>query len=111
MKILKIIGIVVGAIVIILAGLILMQPAKGHVEKSVVINAPASAIFPHLNSLEKFVAWSPWAKMDPTVKNTYEGAAAGVSAKMQWDGPETGKGTQWISESVENERVKTGLNV
>ncbi|MFM8743796.1 MAG: SRPBCC family protein [Cytophagales bacterium] len=109
MKILKIIGIVVGAIVIILAGLILIQPAKGHVEKSVVINAPASTIFPHLNSLEKFVAWSPWAKMDPTVKNTYEGAAAGVGAKMQWDGPETGKGTQWISESVENERVKTGL--
>lgn len=109
MKILKIIGIVVGAIVIILAGLILIQPAKGHVEKSVVINASASAIFPHLNNLEKFVAWSPWSKMDPAAKNTYEGAAAGVGAKMRWDGPETGKGTQWISESVENERVKTGL--
>jgi hypothetical protein len=90
MKILKIIGIVVGAIVIILAGLI-------------------SAIFPHLNNLEKFVAWSPWSKMDPAAKNTYEGAAAGVGAKMRWDGPETGKGTQWIIESVENERVKTGL--
>jgi uncharacterized membrane protein len=109
MKILKIIGIVVGAIVIILAGLILMQPAKGHVEKSIVINAPASAIFPHLNNLEKFVAWSPWSKMDPAAKNTYEGAAAGVGAKMRWDGPETGKGMQWITESVENERVKTGL--
>ena len=68
-----------------------MQPAKGHVEKSVVINAPASAIFPHLNSIEKFVAWSPWAKMDPTVKNSYEGAAAGVGAKMQWDGPKQEK--------------------
>lgn len=109
MKILKIIGVILLAIVVILLGLILMQPAKGHVEKSVVINAPASAIFPHLNNLEKFVAWSPWSKMDPAAKNTFEEPAAGVGAKMQWDGPETGKGSQWISESVENERVKTGL--
>ncbi|MFM7853871.1 MAG: SRPBCC family protein [Flammeovirgaceae bacterium] len=109
MKALKIIGIVLGVIVVILAGLILIQPSRGHVEKSVVINAPASAIFPHLNNLEKFVAWSPWSKMDPAAKNTYEGAAAGVGAKMQWDGPNTGKGAQWIIESVENERVKTGL--
>lgn len=109
MKILKIIGVILLAIVVILLGLILMQPAKGHVEKSVVINAPASAIFPHLNNLEKFVAWSPWSKMDPAAKNTFEEPVAGVGAKMQWDGPETGKGSQWISESVENERVKTGL--
>ena len=109
MKILKIIGVILLAMVVILLGLILMQPAKGHVEKSVVINAPASAIFPHLNNLEKFVAWSPWSKMDPAAKNTFEEPAAGAGAKMKWDGSETGKGSQWISESVENERVKTGL--
>jgi carbon monoxide dehydrogenase subunit G len=109
MKALKIIGIIIGISIVILAGLILMQPSQGHVEKSVVINAPASAIFPHLNNLEKFVAWSPWAKMDPNAKNTYEGVAAGVGAKMHWDGPSTGKGSQWVIESVENERVKTGL--
>ena len=111
MKALKIIGIVVGAIVLLLAVYIMaIVPAKGHVEKSIVINAPASAVFTHLNDLKKFVVWSPWSKMDPEAKNSYEGAEAGVGAKMNWDGKDMGKGSQWIEESVDNERVKTGLS-
>ncbi|MBI3218055.1 MAG: SRPBCC family protein [Bacteroidetes bacterium] len=110
MKILKFIGIGIGALLVLIIGYVLaFAPAKGHVEQSVVINAPASAIFPHLNNMEKFVAWSPWSKMDPAAKNTYEGAAAGVGAKMNWVGEKTGTGSQWVVESVENERVKTGL--
>ena len=110
MKALKMIGIGVGVIVLLLVVYIMaFVPAKGHVEKSIVINAPASAVFAHLNDLKKFVAWSPWSKMDPEAKNSYEGAEAGVGAKMSWDGIETGKGSQWIEESVENELVKTGL--
>ena len=111
MKALKIIGIGVGVIVFLLVVYIMaFVPAKGHVEKSVVINAPAYAVFTHLNDLKKFVAWSPWSKMDPEAKNSYEGAEAGVGAKMNWDGKDMGKGSQWIEESVENERVKTGLS-
>lgn len=111
MKALKMIGIVVGAIVLLLAVYIMaFVPVKGHVEKSIVINAPASAVFTHLNDLKKFVVWSPWSKMDPEAKNSYEGAEAGVGAKMNWDGKDMGKGSQWIEESVENERVKTGLS-
>lgn len=109
MKVLKVIGIIVGALIVIAVGVVVMQPAQGHVEKSVVINAPAGSIFPYLNNLEKFVTWSPWSKMDPTAKNTFEGAPAGVGSKMRWDGPKTGKGAQWITESLENERVNTGL--
>jgi carbon monoxide dehydrogenase subunit G len=109
MKALKIIGIILAAIIVIILAAVFMQPAKGHVEKSVTINAPASAIFPHMNDLKKFVVWSPWSKMDPTAKQTFEGAVAGVGAKMAWDGPVTKTGSQWIVESVENERVKTGL--
>jgi Polyketide cyclase / dehydrase and lipid transport len=109
MKALKIIGIILAAIIVIVLVVVFMQPGKGHVEKSVTINAPASAIFPHMNDLKKFVVWSPWSKMDPTAKQTFEGAVAGVGAKMAWDGPVTKTGSQWIVESVENERVKTGL--
>ncbi len=110
MRILKFIGLgIVGLLALIIAYVFAFAPDKGHVEQSIVINAPASAIFPHLNNMEKFVAWSPWSKMDPTAKNTYEGAAAGVGARMNWVGEKTGTGSQWVIESVENERVKTGL--
>ncbi|NOS91639.1 MAG: SRPBCC family protein [Cyclobacteriaceae bacterium] len=110
MRILKFIGLgIVGLLVLIIAYVFAFAPDKGHVEQSVVINAPASVIFPHLNNMEKFVAWSPWSKMDPDAKNTYEGAAAGVGARMNWVGEKTGTGSQWVVESVENERVKTGV--
>lgn len=75
-----------------------------------MINAPASTIFPHLNNMKSFAAWSPWSKMDPNAKQTFEGAEAGVGAKMNWDGESMGKGSQGVEESVENERVKTGLS-
>lgn len=109
MKTLKIIGFVVIGILALAFALVLVQPSKGHVEKSIVMNAPASAIFPHLNNLKSFTAWSPWSKMDPESKQTFEGPEAGVDAKMSWDGPQTGRGSQVITQSVENEKVKVAL--
>lgn len=110
MKILKIVGIVVLAIVVILLAAVLMQPAQGHVEKSIVINAPPASVFFHVNSYKTFKSWSPWAKMDPEAAYTFEGPEQGVGAKMNWSGEKTGKGSQWITESEENKRVKSGLS-
>ncbi len=109
MKILKILGILVSGLLVIALVAVFMQPAKGHVEKSIVINAPASAIFPYVNNMKNFTTWSPWSKMDPEAKQTFEGAEAGIGAKMSWSGEKTGKGTQWIETSVENVSVKSGL--
>ncbi len=113
MKALKIIGIAIGGllVLIIVIGLaaVLMQPAQGHVEKSIVINAPASSVFPEVSDFKKFNVWSPWAKMDPEAKQTFEGAASSVGHKMAWDGPKTGAGSQWIEEIRENEYVKNGM--
>ncbi len=109
MKALKIIGYVLAGLISVVVVVILAQPSHGHVDKSVVINSPASAIFPYLNNFKKGNEWSPWTKMDPESKQTFEGPEAGVNAKMSWDGPQTGKGSQIITESVENEKVKVAL--
>ncbi len=109
MKALRITGYVLVGLLAIVFVVALAQPNHGHVDKSVVINAPASAIFPYLNDFKKAAEWSPWTKMDPEAKQTFEGAEAGVNAKMSWDGEKTGNGTQLITESVENERIKIAL--
>lgn len=110
MKALKIIGIAVAVILVILGIVIAIQPSHGHIEKSIVINAPASAIFPEVSNFKNFIAWSPWSKMDPEVKQTFEGPDGEVGAKMNWDGPKTGTGSQWIEEIEENKRVKNGMS-
>lgn len=109
MKALKIIGIILLVIIAIGLVAVLMQPGQGHIEKSIVINAPASSVFAEVSDFQKFNAWSPWAKMDPEAKQTVEGAAASVGHKMSWDGPETGTGSQWTEEIRENEYVKNGM--
>ena len=109
MKAIKIIGVVLLAFIVILGIVIAMQPSQAHIEKSIVINAPASSIFPEVSNYRNFNVWSPWAKMDPEVKHSYEGPEAGVGSKMNWDGPKTGTGSQWIEGIEENKRVKSGM--
>jgi len=109
MKVLKIIGIILLAIIGICLIAVLMQPSQGHIEKSIVINAPASSVFAEVSDFEKFNVWSPWAKMDPEAKQTVEGPAASVGHKMAWNGPKTGTGEQWIEKIIENEYVKNGM--
>lgn len=109
MKALKIIGIVLLSIIVILLVVVLIQPSQGHIEKSVVINAPASAVYAEVSSFKNFNAWSPWAKMDPQATYSIGEVPSGMGAKMSWDGKTIGKGSQWIEEAVENQRVKCGL--
>ena len=110
MKILKIVGIVVLALLAILGIVIVMQPSEAHIKRSIVINASASSIFPEISNYKNFVVWSPWSKMDPGVKQTFEGTDATVGSKMTWDGPKTGKGSQWIEEIEEGKRVRSGMS-
>lgn len=109
MKALKILGIILAAIVVIGGIAISMQPAQGHVEKSIVINASPAMVYNELNSFKSFKEWSPWAKMDPEADYTFEGPESGAGAKMNWSGKKVGTGSQWIEESVENQRIKCGL--
>ena len=110
MKILKIIGVILVAIVVILGIVIALQPPKGHIEKSIVINASPAVVYRELNGFASMTKWSPWAKMDTAAQYVYEGPQSGVGAKVNWDGNKVGKGSQWIDESVENQRVNCQLS-
>lgn len=105
-KILIIFAVVVVAFVAVAA----MQPADFRVQRSITIAAPPAAIFPHVNDLHKFQEWSPWAKLDPNVKMTYEGPEAGTGAKYQWSGnSQVGAGAMSITDSRPNEKVEFKL--
>ncbi len=109
MKVLKIIGIVLLVIIVITGIVVLMQPAEGHIEKSIVINASPATVYKELNGFKSFKKWSPWAKMDPDATYVMEGPETGVGSKMSWDGKQVGKGSQWIEESVENQKIRNAL--
>ena len=97
-------------VVIVLVGVAYMLPREAHVERSIVIDRPAAAIFPLVNSLKRFNEWSPWAQYDPNVKMSFTGPDTGPGAAMHWVGnSKVGTGDQMITESIPDKRVNTDL--
>jgi Polyketide cyclase / dehydrase and lipid transport len=100
--------IVIGIIVVFV--LASRQPDDFKISRAGNISATASAIFPHVNTLQKWDAWSPWAKLDPNAKNSFEGPAEGVGAKMSWAGNnKVGVGSMTITESRPSDFVQFKL--
>jgi len=61
-------------------------PDDFRVQRTTSIKAPPEKIFPLINDLHRWGSWSPWEKMDPEMKRTYSGAAAGKGAAYAWQG-------------------------
>lgn len=105
--VLSLIGIVLAVFVIV----VLLQPSEFHVERSIEITAKPNKIFPHINNLKKANVWSPWAKLDPNIKQTYSGPEQGVGAQVSWTGNnQVGEGTMTIVESKLNQLVRNRLD-
>jgi hypothetical protein len=109
MKTLKIVGIVALALIVVLAIVIVMQPDNAHIEKSIMIDAPATSIFPEVSNYRNFNVWSPWSKMDPKAIQSFEGPEDSVGSTMSWNGPKTGTGSMTIEEIEKNKRVKSAM--
>ena len=108
---LKKILIAIVAIVVLLVIIIVTRPSDFHVERSATVNAPPTVVFDQVNNLHNWQAWSPWAKRDPTAKNSFEGPPAGEGAKFSWAGnSDVGEGSMTIVESRPNELVKFRLD-
>lgn len=81
-----------------------------QVSRSLKMRATPGQAFAHLNDLHLMNAWNPWLKLDPNLKQTYEGATSGVGAIYSWDGNKNvGAGRQTIVESRSPEFVRTKL--
>src|SRR5437773_6248449 len=76
----------VAVVIILLIIVIALQSNKFRIARSVLISAPPQTVFNQINDFHKWEAWSPWLKLDPNVKTTYEGPASGPGAKYSWSG-------------------------
>ena len=106
------IKIVIGLVVVGagVAGVVATRPSEFRVVRSTTIAAPAPVIFAQVNDFHRWDAWNPWAKVDPAMKQTYEGAPAGVGAVYTWAGNrEAGEGRMTIIESRPNDLIRVRL--
>lgn len=106
----KIILVSLAAIVAIFLIVVAVQPSDFRISRSATIPAAPGVVFEHVNNLQKWNDWSPWAKLDPAAKNTFTGPESGVNAAFAWAGnDQVGEGIMTITESKPTEFVQMKL--
>lgn len=93
-------------------GLAYFLPQTGHVERTIVIERPASHVFDMVNSFKRFDQWSPWHRLSPEMRTSLTGAENGFGASYEWasSNPEVSAGNQRIIESDPYKLVKISHN-
>lgn len=78
-----------------------LQSPEFRIERSITIQASPSAVFEQVNDLHLFQNWSPWAKLDPTMKTVFAGPEKGEGATYGWVGnDDVGEGKMTIVKSL-----------
>jgi hypothetical protein len=101
------------AIVLVIAASIAFvatRPADFCITRSATMSAPPSTAFAQVNDFHHWDAWSPWAKLDSTMKQTYEGTPSGAGAIYSWNGNnKVGEGRMTILESRPSDFIRINL--
>ncbi len=101
-------------IVVLLAAVLLFaatRPDTFRVQRATTIKAPPEKVFAILNDFHRWDAWSPWEKMDPTMKRTFSGAANGKGAVYAWEGnSKVGQGRMEITDASSASKVTLNLD-
>jgi hypothetical protein len=107
---LRIILIALPIAVVAIGLVVAMQSAELRVVRTKTVSAPAAALFALVNDFHNWEAWSPWEKLDPALRRSYEGPSAGPGAIYSWRGSnQVGEGRMTILESNPNNLIRIKL--
>jgi uncharacterized protein YndB with AHSA1/START domain len=109
--VLKIIGLIVAGALIGVLGYAATKPDTFTVQRSIAINASPEKIYPLIADFKNWGAWSPFEKMDPSMKRTMSGAASGTGAVYAWEGnSNAGSGRMEITGATPPDKVTIKLD-
>lgn len=95
------------ALVLIIAA---TRPDHFHVERSTLVKTSADKIFPHINDLKAWEAWTPYNR-DPAMTKSYGSSTMGQGATYAWEGnKDVGKGDIRITHSVPPSELRLTLH-
>lgn len=95
-------------LLLIVIGVIL--PSSYHVERSVTVNKPAKLIFPYLNNIQKWPAWTSLNQnKDYSLEQQFYGPNQGIGSGMTYRGDKLGKGKIEIVDNELNDHVSYSL--
>ncbi len=113
MKILKITGIALLAVITVYVVIIIVLPSKVFVERSIVVDTGQEEVYNYLEDLRNFQEWAYWAEIDPLTKYEYKGALKGVGSRMNWHSEHVGMGfgSLWIVAATPHRQINLNIQL
>jgi uncharacterized protein YndB with AHSA1/START domain len=102
----------IGLVVLILGfvAFVATRASSFHIERSTEIAAAPDVPFSMVNDLHQWSAWSPWEKLDPAMKRSFDGPAAGNGSSYSWIGNDkVGEGKMTITDVTPPEKIAIKL--
>lgn len=98
MKILKVVLIAIVALIALALVVAAVLPSQAHVERSIVVDAPDSAVYAAVADFTVWEVWNPWTKMEPGAERSISGEPGTVGSTWRWSGDTIGIGSLTIAE-------------
>lgn len=97
------------AVIVLILGVVgyaATQADTFEVVRTETVQAPPEKVQALLTDFHAWEKWSPWDRLDPQLKRSYSGAAAGVGAIYEWKGnDDVGSGRMTITAVVPGKSV------
>jgi hypothetical protein len=79
-------AVIVVVLIVVVFAIAATKPNSFIVSRSITVVAPPEKIAPLIDDFHNWAVWSPWEHLDPNMKKTFSGAAAGAGAVYEWQG-------------------------
>src|SRR5215471_581457 len=107
---LKKVGIAVVVVLAAFAVLIVTRPGEFKISRSRNMAASPDVVFAYVSDFHKWQEWSPWEKLDPSMKKDFSGSASGIGSVYSWVGNDkVGEGRMTITETRPPQNVTIRL--
>ena len=107
----KTIAIIIAIAVLALLAFAATRSDNFRVERQINIKAPPDRIFALISDFHMWSEWSPWEKIDPTMKRSFSGTANGEGAVYAWEGSgKAGAGRMEILSAPPSTKVQIKLD-
>lgn len=109
MKILKIVGIILLALITIYLVLCIAGPKRVDVSVTREMDVSPAAAYAQVINLKNWENWGPWMEEDPDIDLSYGEKASGEGASYSWKSEKVGNGSLKVLETTPNESIRNEL--
>lgn len=104
------IALVLLVLLAVFVGVVASRPSEFRIARSRRLSAPPDVVYANVNDFKRWPEWSPWEKLDPSMKRELSGAPAGLGAVYYWSGNSAaGEGRMTITDAQPNRSLTMRL--